>query len=425
MARSRTRYRTTKGEVMTASNKEQFLATHEVDSQKAFPADEYRHRLDRIRASMRDHNIDVLFLSAPESICYVSGYAADWYRSQSSTDWSPASGIAICVDSDEYVHFDEEDEQLLIETVAVSRDVHIHRHSDPPMKDVIAAELERRGWLAGTVGLEMWSYRPHRGYSELFQAALEAKGARVVDATRLVRGLRNIKSKRELNHIAEAARLADIGMRAAKEALRPGVTELEVYAEIVTAMARSGGESPLVTVGAGKGNASVHALPSRRKVSAGDIVNVDICGVFNRYHATLGRCFSIGRPTLDVVEYASKVAGAVDVVVGTIRPNLPVADLLAPLKRYCQETGIWDDQWWIGGYEIGIAFPPDTVGEFYFDISDEPDGAVFAPGTVTTFESNFYLPEAVGLLLQISTMAFGSEQATLLHDVPAGLDVIE
>src|SRR5258708_38680791 len=45
----------------------------------AFSEGEYRHRLDRIRASMQANGIDLLFLSAPESICYVSGYAADWY----------------------------------------------------------------------------------------------------------------------------------------------------------------------------------------------------------------------------------------------------------------------------------------------------------------------------------------------------------
>jgi hypothetical protein len=43
--------------------------------------------------------------------------------------------------------------------------------------------------------------------------------------------------------------------------------------------------------------------------------------------------------------------------------------------------------YFIGGYELGIAFPPDWVGEFVFDIIDEfPDG-VFEANLVTNFES--------------------------------------
>jgi Xaa-Pro dipeptidase len=411
--------------MITMSNKDHFLSSVQPKSEAPFPIEEYRQRLDRIRASMREQGIDVLFLSAPESICYVSGYAADWYRSQASSDWRPASGIAISVDADDYIHFDETDEQLLMKILSVSRDVCIHQHSDPPMKDFIVAELGSRGWLKGTVGLEMWSYRPNRRYSEMFQAALEERGCRVVDATKLVRGLRNIKSERELEYVKTAQRMADIGMKAARDSLRPGVTELDVYAEMVYAMAKAGGENPAITVGAGEGSAAVHALPSRREIRPGDIVNVDVCGVYNRYHATLARSFSMGRPHPAVEEYVRKVVGAVDLVADTIRPNLPIAELLSPLAKYCRSVGIWDDQWWIGGYELGIAFPPDTVGEFYFDIDDDPADAVFAPGIVSTFESNFYLPEDAGLLLQISTMAFTDREAGFLYEMPPGLAIIE
>lgn len=410
---------------MTASNKESFLESFQPESQAAFSVGEYRQRLDSIRAEMQREGVDVLFLSAPESIFYVSGYAADWYRSQSSSDWRPASGIAIGVDADDYIHFDESDESTLLRITAVSRDVRIHHHSDPPMQEFITEQLRRAGWLKGTVGLEMWSYRPNRCYSEIFQAALEKAGCRVVDATRIVRRLRNTKSQQELESIRTAQRMADIGMKAASKILRPGVSELDVYGEIVYAMAKAGGENPAVTVAAGEGNACAHGLPSRRQVKPGDIVNIDICGVYNRYHATTARCFSIGQPRPAVAEYVRKTVGAVDLVASTIRPNLPIATLLSALETYCRDVGIWEDQWWIGGYELGIAFPPDTVGEFYFDIGTDPQGAVFSPGLVSTFESNFYLPENAGLAMHISTMAFTVDSAGFLQETPPELIVVE
>ncbi len=45
----------------------------------AFAPGEYRDRLDRIRARMAEDGIDLLWLSAPESLFYVSGYTCIWY----------------------------------------------------------------------------------------------------------------------------------------------------------------------------------------------------------------------------------------------------------------------------------------------------------------------------------------------------------
>ena len=45
--------------------------------------------------------IDVLFLSSPESIAYVSGFRAEWYQAQGPKAWLPASGIAIHVEHDD------------------------------------------------------------------------------------------------------------------------------------------------------------------------------------------------------------------------------------------------------------------------------------------------------------------------------------
>ena len=97
------------------------------------------------------------------------------------------------------------------------------------MIDFITAELSAEGWLKGTTGLEIYSYRPNRGHSELFETALVAAGATVVDATDILRDVRRIKSPREREYLREAGRIADIGMAAARDALRVGATELEIH----------------------------------------------------------------------------------------------------------------------------------------------------------------------------------------------------
>jgi len=269
---------------------------------------------------MARKKIDVLFLSSPESLFYISGYASEWYQAQSPNahEWLPASGIAVEVDNEDFIFFDTGEEEGLIRDTTVTNDA---RYLFSPeeeasrMLEWIAEELEKEGWLPGIVGLEMWSYRPNRAVSEIFQKELEKKGGRVVDATDIVRDVRWIKSPQEIAYIEKAAHIADIGMNAAIESMRPGMTELEVYGEIVYAMAKAGGEFSAIPVLVHTGDkGGGHALASRRKIKKGDIVAIDLCGVFNRYHSNLERTFSIGKPQTEVAEVFELSAKAFDVV---------------------------------------------------------------------------------------------------------------
>ncbi len=412
----------------TPSNRTLALAASGQQPELGFPRAEYRHRLERIRAAMREARIDTLYLSAPESICYVSGHQASWYQGQAASDWHPGSGIAISCEGDQFIQFEDEDEGILSRFTSVGSDIRLRGHDDDALDwaDFVCSELAAAGWLKGTVGLEFLSSRPNRGYSERFQGVLEQHGATVVDGTQVVRGVRRLKSPAELECIRRAQAIADVGMRRAMEVIRPGVTELEASAEILAAMARVGGEIPGVppAVVSGERSPCVHALASRRIMRDGDLVNVDLNGVFHRYHAALARPLVLGEPTKVVADYADKVAGGVRLFGELLRPGLPVHELLSALEDYYQQAGIWGDQWWIGGYELGIAFPPDTVGEFYYEFERDASDKRFDPGLVCNFESNFYLPGGTGLLIMTTTLEATETTAGFLSQIPPGLTVI-
>jgi Xaa-Pro dipeptidase len=394
-----------------------------------FSTNEYRQRLSRVRETMTREKIDLLYLSAPESLFYISGYQAEWYQAQSTKIWPPASGIAIHVDHDKFIDFDTEEEEVLARYTSISTDTRICRETTETtgMPSWIVQELKKEGWLPGTVGLEMWSYRPNRAVSEIFQSALEKEGCKVVDGTDIVREVRAIKSPQEIAYVEKAAEIADIGMNAAIESIRPGMTELEIYGEIVHAMAKAGGENPgiPVLVTSGPKTACLHALSSRKKIQKGELVNVDICGVYNRYHADIARTLSIGKPNPDAAKIVNLSAKAFDLIGKLIRPNLPVAKFNQKMKAYYEEAGILQDKWWVGGYELGIAFPPDWVGEFVYDMDIDAGDQLFVPGTVVNYESNFYLPHKAGTSYQINTLIFTEEEARIPGEIPNDLIVIE
>ena len=218
-------------------NRDRVFADFDPGRDLPFPPDEYRDRLDRIRARMDTDGIDLLWLSAPESLFYVSGYTCEWYQAQSPKEWPATSGIAVRSDSDRFILFDTPSEALMCRFVTCADDIRIFpMGSRRDGVGFIVGELRAEGWLSGRVGLELHSYRPNPAVSARFRAAFESEGCRVVDGSDVLREVRWLKSAAEIEYLERAAAVADVGLAAARDSIRAGVTELEVYGEIVAAM---------------------------------------------------------------------------------------------------------------------------------------------------------------------------------------------
>lgn len=374
-----------------------------------FSRREYTERLTRVREAMSREGVDLLFLQSPESMCYLTGYESAWYQGGESPV-APVTSVAVHVDHDDFVFFDDYYHSVHARYHTVANDIRVHGGEysevfEEPF-DFIAAELKASGWLPGVAGFEMGSYRPNRHYSELYQAAFEAKGATVVDATQIVREVRSVKSKHELACIETAARIADIGLQAVVDNLEPGMTELELWGVVFAAMTKAGGENQAIPmlVESGLKQVAGHSLASRKQIMPGEALFVDVCGVFNRYHADQGRMFSIGEPDRPVIDRINTSVGVFKEIGKVLRPNIPISEINNLVKSYYEETGLWGEHSYLGGYELGIAFPPDWVGSFNYGVHDLDDGRPLVPGTVVNHESQFYLPNLGGFSIVVDTM---------------------
>ncbi|HUG15577.1 MAG TPA: Xaa-Pro peptidase family protein [Thermomicrobiales bacterium] len=390
-----------------------------------FSQAEYCMRRDRVRDGMRESGIDLLYVMSPEGMCYLSGYANEWYQAQSPKAWAASSGIAVHVDHDRFILFDSAAETILIRTSSIASDVRNPERGSAI--EFIVNELKAEGWLTGTVGLEMWSYRPNRVVSERFQAAFESAGCAVTDGSDVIRSARKLKSPQELAYMEIAALIADIGLAAARNTICAGLTELEVYGEVIAAMARAGGENAAITlpVLSGIKTPTGHGLASRKQIMPGEVVLVDVCGVFNRYHVNVARNFAVGEPHPDVSQRINLAAQMFSTVEGILRPHLPISEFNTAVQNYYDEVGLWEHRGYVGGYETGIAFPPDWVGEFNYGPHVDTGNQVFEPGLVVNHEAQFYLPSMVGYCMIIDSIMFTDAEARWLGTTPRELMVIE
>jgi Xaa-Pro aminopeptidase len=209
------------------------------DARPAFEHSEYADRLDRLRRAMSEAGVDVVLLSRPESMCWLHGYTARWYRHAGPPEWPALATSVVRADRDEVIHFDFGGEEELLAATSVCRDVRIYpgEAADAAVAFLIRG-LTAAGWLDGLAGRGVPSDQ-HTG--EAIEAAINAAGCQVADATALIGRLLHLKSRAEVERIEAAGRVLDIGLQAAVDVIAPGLTELEVWGEMMRATARAGG----------------------------------------------------------------------------------------------------------------------------------------------------------------------------------------
>jgi Xaa-Pro aminopeptidase len=388
-----------------------------VEPTRVFDAAEYAARLARLQAAMVEDGIDTVVLSSPEAMCWLHGLALRWYKPNSPRQWRPLTMCAVRADTGHIIQFEGIEHQEMIRRTSVVTDVRLlPRYERAGMLDFIVRELTAEGWLTGTVGVELYSYLPNPAVSSQVQAALAAAGATIVDATDAVRRIRRLKSAKEIEYIERAAAICDAGVLHLQSVLAPGMTELEAWSEMVGAMARAGGEPAalheLAVVSTPAGGLG-HAISGRRVIQKGDWLEIDPCGVYNHYHANRNGVYYLGDPPDIAVELMSVLAGAYDVLVDTATVGTPVRSVTKALRDYYQDAGVWElnSQYWVGGYELGVSFPPDWVGEWLFTVNSDEDQGVIEDGLVTNYES------IIGLGL-LDTVVYQQAGTRTLSTVP-------
>ncbi len=385
-----------------------------------FPREEYRERLNKLRSRMDAAGVDVLLLSSPEAIYWLHGYRSRWNRTQSPTAWPPLQTTAVHLDQDRFITFETLEHEYLLMLTSISTDNRLSKAEDlDGWLSFIVRELEGEGWLKGTIGIEKYSSIPNRAVSEIVEAALVERGARVVNASAITRVVRRLKSPRELAYIAEATRICDAGLQGLRKALRPGMTELEAWAEVVRAMAAEGGEPAAIHECVVVGPIELgHMFSSTRRIQAGDHLFADPCGVVHRYHGNVARTFWMGEPPKEAIRLAEIEAGAYTLLCSTAKAGTPIRDVNRTLREYYQDAGVWGMHFWTGGYELGIGFPPDWVGEFVFTVDDEDPDGVFEAGLVSNFESMIHF-------VMIDTLVYEEDGARTLSQLPHQIMVVD
>ncbi|MQA86088.1 MAG: M24 family metallopeptidase [Streptosporangiales bacterium] len=324
--------------------------------QVPFPATEYSDRLDRVRKAADDRGLDLLVLTDPKNICYLTGYDTyAFYVTQALL--VPVSGEqprlivrGIDVTAAQWTTRLSDDQILGYGDEFVVQDAH-------PMA-FVADVIKANGWHHLRIAVEC----DGGSFSPLAMRILEHElpDARFADSRRLVEWVRCIKSTRELAVMCEAGKISDHAMSVALEAIAPGVAEpavaAAIYAALVEGVDGLAGSSPWQPyMAAGQRTNSPHCRWTDRRYRVGEPTMIELGAHRHNYAAGLSRTVFLGDPpdayrALDKAVQRGMAAALDKLKAGYRAEDVKQAWQLATTARGVEKGSRI-------GYSIGLSFP--------------------------------------------------------------------
>ncbi len=324
-----------------------------------FSPEEYDIRIARTRAAMEERGLDLLIVSDPSNMAWLTGYDGwSFYVHQAVVLahegapiwWGRAmDGLGaqrtVWMDPGHIVGYD---------------DTYVQNPAKHPMETLATLVHERFSGVQ-RIGVEMDNYY----YSAAGHAVLTAALADAVifDATGVVNWQRAIKSEAEITFMRRAGKITDAMMATIRDKAEPGMPKnalvAEIYATAIRGVEGHWGDYPAIVPMAPSGvDASApHLTWDDRPFLQGEPTFFEIAGVYRRYHAPQSRTLFFGPPPEKYRRAEAAVKEAVEAGLEMARPGNSCADIANAFNGVLNRLGFQKDS--RCGYSIGLSYPPD------------------------------------------------------------------
>jgi Xaa-Pro dipeptidase len=242
-----------------------------------FPVSEYKLRLATVQSEMRKSGLDVLVLSKPENIYYVSGNRASYVGARLTS----LHALVVPRDSNPVLICRKLEEEAVREQWTKDPQLYLD-HEDP--FNLLGQTISKFKASEGTIGIEEKSVIK-TSYDRIKQALDHAK---LVNASGLVDKIRLTMNPKEIEYTQRAAEITEKGFRRGIDLVREGVPYYEIVGEIESAMYKAGQteqESSWVSVWGGPEGGGMHDTFLGRKASKGDLITIEVHGIYNHYRS--------------------------------------------------------------------------------------------------------------------------------------------
>jgi Xaa-Pro aminopeptidase len=175
-----------------------------------------------------------------------------------------------------------------------------------------------------------------------FAGRAGARDARFTELTAAIAAVRAVKDPGELLRIRAAAELVEAGHRGLREALEPGVSELELWAAAARQIEAAGGAGDRAGVDlmVGARTALIGEPPSDARLADGDPVLFDLAPERDGYWADSCATLVCGAPSPALADRLAVIESALQCGLAAARPGVSVGEVDAAIRERLAAAGL-------------------------------------------------------------------------------------
>ena len=364
------------------------------------------NRYSQVRSFLKKEGLGALFAYSPAAehkwgqtghVSYLSGWA-NHDRIVDSAVVVPSEGSPTLLVAGLPYMLDQIPDASCIENILLVQSIDpnavaVEKTKDPNIKSSLRTfggatqEILNLNGLndrdVGVVGIE--------NMSVLFYESLVCEfGGRLKRVRDIIGDMRSTKEPDEMALMRHSAHLGDLGFETLLSTARPGMTGIEIIAEMERVVRKKGADHAKYWMASGPPttweDTRLDIKPHERVLNQGDMISVCSYIVYKGYWSHGHRTGSMGK-TSDYLEHVTGIArDSQNAGLEAIRPGARAGDIAKAVREKSSEFG-WKLEGGRVGHGIGLDYSE-------IPIPSESNNTILKPGMTLVLHSAFSLPES-------------------------------
>lgn len=318
---------------------------------------------------MDTHGLDLLLAVSPENFFYLTGTLL-----LSQTIIPERLCIAIFFQKGPSAALVCYLEELQIRQDSWITDIHTYlEYKENPLQ-ILADLLNEKGFSTARIGIEM-NFLSASYVQELATLLPEAT---LIRADPVFQATRAIKTPAEIQILSAAALHTEMAIVETFQAAKSGHSEKMIANNLSARVLDKGATSNWITLATGSNTAINHPHPSSKPLIEGEILRVDVGGVFQGYQSDVARTATVGIANKEQKSVYRRLREAQRETIEAARPGVRACDLYLECKTALARRGLSLTSQ-AAGHGLGI-------GLHEFPILHAQEKSLLKPGMVLNVE---------------------------------------
>lgn len=336
------------------------------------------NRLEQLSNAMNHQGWDVLLITDPKHVYYLTGFACDPHER--------FLGLLLARGEEPLLIVPALDGEAAAAASSVNQII-THQDTDNPY-ELLSKQMKG---AIGTMALEKDQLTVSR-YEQL-QHFLNARAFE--DAGKVLREMRVKKSEDEINKLKRAAVLVEEVLAQGLKQVKIGMREIELVAELEYLMKKLGADGPSfeTMVLTGTNTALPHGVPGSRPIEQGDLLMFDLGVYAGGYASDITRTFAVGQINSEQERIYNTVLAANEAAIHAVKPGVTYGSIDQAARAVIEEAG------------YGPAFLHRLGHGLGMDVHEYPsvhglNEDLLQSGAVFTIEPGIYVPGVGGVRIE-------------------------